>query len=164
MIKALEYLTSIDNFSLAEIWLVNQNKNELNLISKYAKSKEARKFHEKSKTINKVKIDEGLPGKVFKSREVALWDDVKNNINCFLRKDEIKVTPFSSALGLPIFHNNEPIGTLILMSEFSANKIEKSIFLFQDLQIFLGAEIRRKQKEEEMFFLFDSSPDILLLM
>ena len=163
LIKALEYLTSIDNFSLAEIWLVNQNKNELNLISKYAKSKEARKFHEKSKTINKVKIDEGLPGKVFKSREVALWDDVKNNINCFLRKDEIKVTPFSSALGLPIFHNNEPIGTLILMSEFSANKIEKSIFLFQDLQIFLGAEIRRKQKEEEMFFLFDSSPDILAI-
>ena len=49
------------------------------------------------------------------------------------------------------------------MSELSANKIEKSIFLFQDLQIFLGAEIRRKQKEEEMFFLFDSSPDILAI-
>jgi PAS domain S-box-containing protein len=158
----LKHLTTIDNFSIAEIWLTNSNKKELNLVSKYAKANQAKGFYSKENLKLKVKIDEGLPGKTFQSKKVQVWDEIKKT-KTFVRKEAAKNTNLISAIGLPIYHNNKVIGVLILMSEISAKKIEGNIEKFTELQNYLGAEIKRKQKEEEMFLLFESAPEIMAI-
>jgi PAS domain S-box-containing protein len=158
----LKHLTTIDNFSIAEIWLTNSNKKELNLVSKYAKANQAKGFYSKENLKLKVKIDEGLPGKTFQSKKVQVWDEIKKT-KTFVRKEAAKNTNLISAIGLPIYHNNKVIGVLILMSEISAKKIESNVEKFTELQNYLGAEIKRKQKEEEMFLLFESAPEIMAI-
>ena len=64
---------------------------------------------------------------------------------------------------MPIYHNSKVIGVLILMSELSAFRVENNIEKFTELQNYLGAEIKRKQKEEEMFLLFESAPEIMAI-
>jgi len=158
----LKHLTTIDNFSIAEIWLTNSNKKELNLVSKYAKAKQANGFYNKANLKLKVKINEGLPGKTFQSKKVQVWDEIKKT-KAFIRKEAAKNTNLTSAIGLPIYHNNNVIGVLVLMSELSAFKVESNIEKFTELQNYLGAEIKRKQKEEEMFLLFESAPEIMAI-
>ena len=158
----LKHLTTIDDFSIAEIWLTNSNKKELNLVAKYAKAKQANGFYSKANLRLKVKINEGLPGKTFQSKKVQVWDEIKN-IKAFARKEAAKNTNLTSAIGLPIYHNNIVIGVLILMSELSAFRVENNVEKFTELQNYLGAEIKRKQKEEEMFLLFESAPEIMAI-
>jgi PAS domain S-box-containing protein len=158
----LKHLTTIDNFSIAEIWLTNSNKKELNLVAKYAKAKQANGFYNKANLKLKVKINEGLPGKTFQSKKVQVWDEIKKT-KAFIRKEAAKNTNLTSAIGLPIYHNNKVIGVLVLMSELSAFKVESNIEKFTELQNYLGAEIKRKQKEEEMFLLFESAPEIMAI-
>ena len=158
----LKHLITIDNFSIAEIWLTNSNKKELNLVSKYAKANQANGFYSKENLRLKVKIDEGLPGKTFQSKKVQVWDEIKET-KAFVRKEAAKNTNLTSAIGLPIYHNSKVIGVLILMSELSAFRVENNIEKFTELQNYLGAEIKRKQKEEEMFLLFESAPEIMAI-
>jgi PAS domain S-box-containing protein len=158
----LKHLITIDNFSIAEIWLTNSNKKELNLVSKYAKANQANGFYSKENLKLKVKIDEGLPGKTFQSKKVQVWDEIKKT-KTFVRKEAAKNTNLTSAIGLPIYHNSKVIGVLILMSDLSAFRVENNIEKFTELQNYLGAEIKRKQKEEEMFLLFESAPEIMAI-
>jgi PAS domain S-box-containing protein len=160
--KVLRHITSIDYFCIAELWLLNSNKNNLNLIAKHARSIKAKKFYNSKDVITTFKINEGLPGIVFKNKKTFICDDIQNS-DIFFRNEDATRANLNSAVGLPIYHNNEVIGVLILISELDMKRNESNIEKFTELQNHLGAEIKRKQKEEEMFLLFESAPEIMAI-
>jgi PAS domain S-box-containing protein len=158
----LKYISNIDAFSNAEIWIKSNDTNELHLVSKFAKDDFAKQFYENTPDVTKVRLGEGISGKTFEKNVPQIWDEI-HKANAFVRKNAAKRAGLTSALGLPIYHNNEPIGVLVLMSKLSAFQIENNIEKFAKLQNYLGAEIKRKQKEEEMFLLFESAPEIMAI-
>lgn len=158
----LHYLTEYEKFSIAEIWLVSGEKKHLNLVSKFARDKAGRQFYKNNNTITRFKKNEGLPGKVWESAQIELWDDIDTKQQ-FIRKKAAKKSGLKSAFGLPLFYNEAPIGVLVLGSDKSPQTSTNKIEAYEILQHFLGAEIKRKQQEEEMLLLFESSPDILAI-
>ncbi|WP_103665008.1 PAS domain S-box protein [Gracilimonas amylolytica] len=158
----LHYLAEYEKFSLAEIWLVSATKNHLNLMASFARNNIGRTFYKYSRSVNKFGYGEGLPGLVWKNRSTETWDNLSEN-PAFIRNEAAKESELKSATAFPLFHNDDFIGVLLLGSEEPAQINRHKVRPYKILQDFLGAEIRRKQREEEMQLLFKSSPDILAI-
>ncbi|MBK6265751.1 PAS domain S-box protein [Marivirga sp. S37H4] len=160
--KVLSYLARIGEFSMAEIWLKSQIDNELKLYAKYAANKKAEMFYRNVKDLVSLDVNEGLPGHVFNNKATTILDQLESN-KTFARKIAVKNTGLNSAIGVPLFHNNDIIGTLVLASELSAKKLEIFRRVFSSLENNLGAEIKRKQQEEELHAFFEYAPDIIAI-
>ncbi len=158
----LEYLTFFAEFKTAEVWLKGTKNDQLNLIATYAADPSGETFYKLAETVNKLKIDEGLPGKILAQNKLEIWQniDVKKE---FVRQKEAKKSGLKSAIGIPLVHNNETIGVLVFGSERTLDKKDEFVSLFKSLPRSLGAEIRRKQQEEEIQLFFDNAPDILAI-
>jgi PAS domain S-box-containing protein len=161
--KVISFLTEYGKFETAEIWLTNNDKTHQNLITSYSKNKAGETFYDHSKEVIKFKKGEGLPGTIWESKEIQVWDDIDSR-KTFIRRDAAKKAGLRSAFGIPLFHNNELSGVLLLSSELGANLRREVLTLFEGLQDFLGSEIKRKQQEEEFKLLFESAPEILAIV
>ncbi len=161
--KLLKYLAEYERFNLAEVWLVDRNQTHLNLISNVAIDKTGKEFYKYSSDIIQFKKAEGLPGKVWQNKHKEIWENI-NKEKRFRRINSAKKSGLKSAYGLPLFHNEILIGVLVLASDQTVDKSQNKVEAYEVLQDFLGAEIKRKQQEEEMQLLFEGSPDILAVV
>lgn len=158
----IEYLAEFEKFNMAEIWLVSGTGTHLNLISNFARDDKGRIFYGESKQVTKFNFGEGLPGIAWKNDHIEIWDNLSES-ESFIRRDAAKQAELYSASALPFYHNEEIVGILVVGSEETADQVQNKIQPYEILQDFLGGEIRRKQQEEEMQLLFESSPDILAI-
>src|SRR5690606_8883479 len=67
------------------------------------------------------------------------------------------------SLGLPLTHNNKVIGVIVFCSDKKELEIDNKTSYFNELSRLLGAEIKRKQQEEEFYLLFKSAPEIIAI-
>ncbi|MEX0724278.1 MAG: PAS domain S-box protein [Gracilimonas sp.] len=160
--RVLSYLTKYGKFETAEIWLMNEDKTHQNMIIGYAEHKTGEIFYDHSSDIKNFKNGQGLPGAVWKSKEIEVWDNIASK-KTSVRREAAKKAGLRSAFGIPLFHNNEFIGVLLLSSEVEASLRREVLTLFEGLQNFLGSEIKRKQQEEEFHLLFESAPEIMAI-
>lgn len=159
----LKTLIKHTGFVTAEIWLIAKDKQHLNLVSYYAVNEEAKKYFEHSKTISRFKIGEGLPGIIVKEKRNIVWNDLLNN-DAFLRKDAAREAKLVSAAGLPLKYKQNEVGAIMFCCSKDFDTNEHHLKIIENLTDFIGAEILRKQQEEEMLLLFESSPDILAIV
>jgi PAS domain S-box-containing protein len=157
--SCLKYLTEYSNFSLGEIWLINQEKDCIRLVSKYGRTQSALDFYD-FEIPSEFEIGEGLPGKVWKEGKLIFWNDISKNDE-FLRSKPAKATGLKSAIGYPIFYGQAIVGVLLLAKDIDIDDNSYEISNFRILEKFLGEEIKRKQQEEELKLFFESAPDIL---
>lgn len=162
MISILKHLVNFADISIAEIWLPNRKKTQLNLAAHHANGELADQFYQKTKAIRSFKIGEGLPRTVWNTKELELWDNLGKREE-FIRRNAAAATGLEGALAMPLLHNNEVIGVLLLGSDNAKIKINQLKGLFEKLESFLGSEIKRKQQEEEMNALYFHSPDIIAI-
>ncbi|MGF1635424.1 MAG: PAS domain S-box protein, partial [Cyclobacteriaceae bacterium] len=160
--EVLHYLTDYGSYSLAEVWLASTDKIHLNKVSSYANDDIAKIFYKESKNLNRVLIGESIMGAVWQNHTTEIWSDVGKSTN-FLRKDAAKKAGLHSIIGLPLSHNAKLVGVLFLGCEKPIDKQESIALLLKPLEHFLGAEIARKQQEEELHMLFHSAPEILAI-
>ncbi|MDZ7716398.1 MAG: PAS domain S-box protein [Balneolaceae bacterium] len=160
--NVLQYLTIFGHFSTAEIWLTSFDTKHLNLISSYAKDKPGKNFYKNSKDISKFVKGEGLPGTVWSVQQIQVWNNI-DTANSFIRKKAAKKGELKSALGLPLFHNENFVGTLLLGSSEMMDESSFELSFYEELEQFLGAEIIRKQQEQEFRLLFESAPDLMAI-
>lgn len=158
----LNFLTEYEKFSFAEIWLVSGDEKHLNLVSKFARDRAGNQFYKNTKNKTRVVKTEGLPGIVWENKKTEVWDNIDTEEQ-FIRNKAAKKSGIKSAFSLPLFYNEDLIGVLILGSIESSGNNRNKIEAYEILPHFLGAEIKRKQQEEEMLLLFESSPDILAI-
>ncbi len=158
----LKYLSFFEEFKTGEVWLTGTKYKKLNLVCTYASDAHGEKFYQLAKTVNQLKKGEGLPGMIWSNNKLEIWQDIDRN-KAFIRHKEAKKAGLKSAVGIPLVHNNETMGVLVFGSERSLDNHEEFVSMFKTLPYFLGAEIRRKQQEEEIQLFFDNAPDILAI-
>lgn len=160
--KALRYLSEFGDYEFGEIWLLNDSRTQINLISKSSRSKEIELFYSNTSDQKSMRQGEGIPGATWSSKKLEVWDITVDSSN-FIRKEAALKSGIKTVIGVPILHTSELIGVLVFGSQSHVGKEKKTAHILRSLENVLGSEIRRKQKEEELQLLFDSSPDILAI-
>lgn len=158
----LSTVTRFGNFSGAEIWLVNSEKNKLNKVDAFAASPAMEAFFVETKRITHFDKNEGLPGLVWQTgrMEVLEMDEIDSG---FKRSKAARKAGIIAVLGIPLFHNERVVGVLLLSSTERLKGDANKMHMYAPISQFLGAEIVRKAQEEEMQMLFESAPDIMAI-
>ncbi len=160
--NALQYIADYGEYQTAEIWLLSSDKKQLNLASVYAADDKAQNYLKATQKTKLFKKGEGLPGKVWKNLQIEVWENI-NVLPKFIRNVAAKKSGLKSGVGIPLFHNDNPVGVMVLTSRTSLKNDPYRIELFSPLSNYLGAEVKRKQQEEELKLFFNSAPDILAI-
>lgn len=160
--NTLKYITEYGEYATAEIWLKSNNKSQLNLMSIYAADKKGQAYFNQTKEITCFKLGEGLPGKVWEDLKITILEEINVNPK-FLRNSSAKKSELKAVVGFPLFHNNSFVGVMVLTSRDSLKNDLYRTEIFAPLSNFLGAEIKRKQQEDDLKLFFNSSPDILTI-
>jgi len=160
--NTLQYIAEYGEYQTAEIWLLSSDKKQLNLASVYAADDKAQNYLKATIKTKLLKNGEGLPGKVWKNLQIEIWEDI-NVLPKFIRNVAAKKSGLKSGVGIPLFHNNIPIGVMVLTSRDPLKNDPYRVEILSPLSNFLGAEIKRKQQEQELSLFFNSAPDILAI-
>lgn len=160
--NVLAHLADFGNFDLAEAWLVDTDQKAIKLRGKTIRSDVAEQFYSESGHLTSFQRDEGVPGKVWKTRKIEVWDKNDPKID-FVRITGAIKSGLNSVFGLPLLHNDVILGVLIFGSHGTTEQLLSFKGLFQQLETFLGGEIRRKQLEEQLKKLFNTAPDIICI-
>jgi len=161
--SALHYLIKEGDFITAEIWILNNDLNKINLIQSCTKDKKIEAQYTKTNSINNFTQGEGLPGIIWDKQEPEIWDEIEIKEK-FKRPELAKSLAIKSIFGVPLLHNDAFIGTLILSSNEAIKHDCVRTEPYLSLGNFLGAEIKRKEQEEMLYLMFQSSSDILAIV
>ncbi|WP_387961624.1 PAS domain-containing protein [Geojedonia litorea] len=151
--KSLQSYSSFGQFDVVEIWLVNRDKTELNLMV----SQSDDQYIHATNNISILKNKEGLPGKVWEKEQPIIWKNISAKTN-FVRYSSAAKLGLKNALGLPIIVNDECLGVLICMTKTQKENFANLKSVWKDITKPLGADIKRKQLEEEMDHIFSLAP------
>ncbi len=160
--KVLHYVAEYGEYQTAEIWLLSSDKKHLKLMAINAVDEKVQTYIKQTIKIKHFKKGEGLPGKVWKDLQVEIWDNI-NTDSKFIRNNSAKKSELKSGVGFPLFHNDNFVGAMVLTSRDPLKNDPYRVEILSPLSNFLGAEIKRKQQEQELSLFFNSAPDILAI-
>lgn len=160
--KVLDRLVVFGYFSIAEAWLISADKKKINLVSKYCETAASQAFYDENRELKSFAKGEGLPGTIWETKTIQLWQNVREE-SSFIRRDAAKKMGLQSAYGLPVFYNDEVIAVFVLGLNSDEDLIEDFSVLFENIGILIGAEIKRKQLEEELSQIFSFAPDVICI-
>ncbi|RYD74521.1 MAG: PAS domain S-box protein, partial [Sphingobacteriales bacterium] len=158
----LEIINKNTGFSISEIWLPDTYRRNLKLFATRAENEAGIRFYEETKSIRKIPKGEGLAGSVWEMMDLQLLPDLQDTVD-FFRRDEALKAGFKTAIGLPLISNGTFIGVLALVGVIEQGSASFDI-TGEDLGKFLGAEIKRKQLENELDQIFNFAPDIIAVL
>lgn len=161
-IHVCEYLARFGDYQTAELWLTSADESQLKLMSVYVEKPKYEAYAKASHEFALLKKGEGLPGLIWRDNESKVWDNIEEEA-AFIRQRIAQQTGLKAAFGLPLQHNNRVVGILVLCSKEPLGFDKPKLELYYPLMTYLGSELVRKQQEEEMLHLFQSSPDILAI-
>lgn len=159
--RVVRYLRTFGHYLTAEIWLVSSDQQYMNLLALDVDSAAAA-YAVQSRNGERLPRGTGLPGRVWDRQRTEVWEDLSANAY-FRRQESALRSGLVSAFGIPLYHHDTFIGALMLGSTHPLQPDDQQVQLFDPLSRSLGAEIRRKQQEEEMYLLFHSAPEIMAI-
>lgn len=160
--RSCNLISKLSNFSLSEIWLPNTDYDKLQLFVNCSCDSPAKQFYEQS-VIHEFKLNEGLPGKVWKTNSCIVLENVDSNPE-FLRNKAAKESGIKTVIGIPLTHREKILGVLVLGTRDNDKEIESLKPILKKLETFIGSEINRKKLETELLQLFDALPDMICLV
>jgi PAS domain S-box-containing protein len=159
--ESIKYLSQFGGYQAGEIWLMSHDQQELYLSAFYAKSGDKAIFYDQN-TKKSFQLGEGLPGTVWKSLKNEVWNEIDKNTS-FIRQKLADEALLKSASAYPLFYQEKIIGVMVLFSDEKLNSYDHKVMFYNNLKHYLGAEIIRKQQEEELNLFFNSAPEILAI-
>ena len=157
--ESIKFLSEFGGYQAGEVWLMSHNQKELHLSAWYAKNGDKERFY--TKNSKKVfEIGEGLPGTVWQNLENEVWNEIDLN-HTFVRNKLAQKANLKSAVGYPLYYQEKLIGVMVLFAENELKQNDHSIAFYNNLKQYFGAEIMRKQQEEELNLFFNDAPEIL---
>ena len=147
------------NYDLAKAWLVDSSERNIRLATTLYESQLLQAAYGSEGLNRHLLPGKGFAGKVWEEKRRLYWNlDVDNDI----KGDALlKHSGIINIEGVPLFYNEEMIGALILGRKKSNNYSNE--FMTPDFLIQLGAEIKRKQLEEELSQVFSTVNDVILI-
>jgi len=155
-------ISKAGKFDWVELWTLNLEKSQIQLLSHYVAAPEDEKFYDYGSDVNALQIAEGLAGKVWSEGVEFLWNDIENQTD-FVRRDAAKKIGLKAVLGIPLMFNDEVVGVLKIGTKQDASHLKKYTQIFKNLEGFIGSELNRKKLENDLSHLFNTIPDILCL-
>lgn len=155
----LKYLSRYGGYVGAEIWMVGIKGNLLNLVQNYWEND---KLTQLAGNTSSFFYGSGLPGKVWQDGIPQVFENL-SEVTLSSRKKLFRLGNLKGAVGIPLLQKEKVVGVLLLFGEDRSNDILSDSLVFQALGAFLGAEVKRKQQEEEMMLLFESAPEIMAI-
>lgn len=157
--RSLPELMLIDDFKLAEVWLINPDDKSLDLAASF--DEEAGLFYKAEGDISSFELGKGLPGVTLKTGNAQIWNNLEEHPS-FLRKNGAKINRLKTGLSFPIIDTDEcTLGVLLLALEDGRAGYKTYISLLQELADHLGEEIHRKRTEVELDRIFSFAPDVI---
>ncbi len=156
----LKDVTLYGDFCFAESWLLTADKKEIKRATYYVGDPGMRSILLESTKIAVQQKGEGLVGTAWQTLKMQRWEPGMAGKN-ILEENVLIDAGVKKLYALPFLNNAEVIGVIV----FGLDKPETSSINFQNLfntlKTYLGAEIKRKQLEQELSNLFNSAPDII---
>ncbi len=161
--KVLKEVTLFGGFCFAESWLLSADKKEIKRATYYVSDPSLRHTLNETSKINIQKKGEGLVGSAWEKLELQIWDANIESKN-ILDKNVLTNAGVKKLYALPFLNNAEIIGVLVFALDTPVKDIYTFDNLFNSLKIYLGAEIKRKQLEQELNQIFTFAPDIIAIV
>lgn len=161
--QVVDYLAQLGHFELSEIWLCSSRQDKMRLIAYHWNSKTAPHFYPENKSVTEIKKGKGFIGKIWQTRQPEFWSKAQINKE-FVRAKEAQEAGIQSISGIPLTANNQLIGAVVFGRTWNTGEEAFTVSIIEAVQHSLGAEIKRKQQEDEMRLMFESSPDILAII
>ena len=144
----LQVLCQRFNFDRAELWFCSPGLDKINLEAVWRKSSspDKRRWQHTS-----LLFGQEMPGKVWEEKRII--EGNKNAIGSYQNSN--------SSFGLPIYYQGEFIGCGIFEAHLRADILLARVRALKAiLESTLGAEIKKRQMQEDIQAFFDFSPDI----
>jgi PAS domain S-box-containing protein len=159
---SVEKITKNIFFDLGEVWLLNSYQETVSLQATFSESIDKNIFYNFEKFIEFNK-NEGLIWTCLESKEIQFSNSVTDK-SIYGRKEAARKIGLQTVYAIPIIVNSEAIGVIILGSLQTLKSFEGYANTFGNLGQFIGKEIKRKQLENELSYMFEAAPDILCLI
>ncbi|TVQ66868.1 MAG: PAS domain S-box protein [Balneolaceae bacterium] len=147
---------------LSEVWLSDSEGSGLNKFAWAVRDGGISKIYDSTLNFDYIRTGEGLAGKVFKNGKPEKWVSGQEDSG-YIRAQAAAEAGLKFAYAVPLVNAGKTIGVLLTASsKFSEEEIDL-IFLGGDFVSYLAGEISRKQSENELNRIFESTPDILCM-
>lgn len=151
-------------FSFVELWLPEAFGNYLRLKGKSAKGKEGQMFYKTNLEFDKILIQSGLPGRIWRTGKSMTLNIDSANRSKFIRIKSAKQAHIRSVVGFPLTNQRGKTGVLLIGLAQDSPDIMNKVEAVKKLRHSIGSEIYRKRLEDEYNNLLQSVPDIVALL
>lgn len=161
--EVVDFLAQMGAYELSEIWLCSSRKDKMRLIAYHEEAKTALHFYSTPNMTTEISVGKGFTGKIWQTRKAQHWgaEQIKRE---YFRAEAAINAGIQSVSGIPLTDNNQLVGAVLFGRTWNTEEEAFTVSIFESIQHTLGAEIKRKQQEEEMRLMFESSPDILTII
>ncbi len=158
--KVTDYLADLYQSDFTEIWLVDSSASRVSFGASSETGRKAALFRKAATEIRNFQKGEGLPGNVWATGEKLIWRNPSTHPS-FARKKAAETANISCVCGIPVLQGQEVSGVVVF--GLSGDNAEPVISgpLLDIIEVFLGAEIKRKQLEEELDKIYSLAPDLI---
>jgi len=163
LVKTLEKIHEHESYVLGEAWLVSPDTGSIKLAEAFTEDENYSVFQKETARYRQLTPGEDLAGTVWEQGDQVVIDDVAEDTR-FIRGMAAARLGVKRACGIPIKHNEQVIGVLVLGIEEAQLFSQDDLNMYEDAGRTLGGEIKRRKIEEELTNLFDFSPDIICMI
>ena len=158
--KVLQLLLEFGQFNVAEAWLINSEKNRINLIRGCTSDLKYDQCYGHNAKISSLAKGEGLAGMTWEKEELQFWPKL-SEVEKFTGQMEVKKSSLETAFGIPILFNDNVIGAVILYLANEQKSTSNRYAHLKEFGSYFGSEITRKQLEEELNQIINFTPDFI---
>lgn len=114
--KFLKMICRALNWSLGELWLLDESKKRLRCVDIWHENDVFKDFTKKSRQFS-FGLGEGLPGRVWNEKQVV-WISDYVSTNAFSRSNSARVAGLKSAIAFPMIYQNRFFGVIEFFSNY----------------------------------------------
>lgn len=150
---------------VTEIWLLDDFQDHMNPHGFYARGEKYKSFQYRKNPDPKPGDAFGYHALVYKKRKRIAHRDITGESSPLRRKARAKEVGLQAAYGIPLMAGTKVVGVLMTYYRDS-NKDFKKIMdrRLQDCDLFIGAELKRKQLNEQLGSVLTSVPDMICVV
>lgn len=160
MQQMTEKVLEFGDFSMAEVWVPNQETKKLYLVSYSYKDDAGEYFYVENNSVDEFAYGEGLPGLVWQNLEYVFMEDLEQ-CHSFERKLSEKSADLKFGHGIPLVANGDFQGVLFICAKSNDQSVSDRVDLLNEASGELALEIKRKNAEDDYNQLFINAPDLI---
>lgn len=161
--STLDKLAQTGSYKLREAWMVAPGENCIELKAFGADQNHSNTFYRETAKFRQLRPGECVAGAVWSEGKRMLVNDIQTG-GKFLRSQATDTLGVHRVCGIPIRHNEETIGVLVMGVDSQTTIPPQDLDFMEDVGRSVGAEIKRRTAQDDLNDLFELAPDLVTLI